>query len=335
MTEAGSPFQATFQPIDAEGGLIYATRLPGTGRLDWASLAPAEGAPLWVNLDRTKAHAQSWLRTEAGLDPLAAHSLLAEETRPRVQAFGEGFVVILRGVNLNEGAEPDELIAIRMWVEPTRVITLRQFRFGTVSELRQRADRGEAPGTPGSLLAAIALGLATKLDPVVTNLQTLLDEIEEAMIERDADRAEWRGQLAEIRRQAISIRRYLAPQRDALLSLTIEPPGLLAERDLSEIRVAAEHVARVVDALEETRDRAAVTQDELRARHEARLSRTLYLLTIVATVALPLGLLTGLLGINVGGIPLAGSPWGFVVVCVLLLLVAGAEIAIFRAMRWL
>jgi zinc transporter len=333
MTTA--PPSPAFQPIDADGGLIYATHLPGAGRLDWSSLTPAEGSAVWVHLDRTKDHAQTWLRTEAGLDPLASHSLLAEETRPRVQTFGEGCVVILRGVNLNEGAEPDELIAIRMWVEPTRVITLRQFRFGTVAELRQRADEGNAPSTPGALLAAIAMGLSSRLDPVVTNLQTLLDEIEEAMIGREADRSEWRGQLAEIRRQAISIRRYLAPQRDALLSLTIEPPALLAKRDVSELRIAAEHVARVVDALEETRDRAAVTQDELRARHEARLSRTLYLLTIVATVALPLGLLTGLLGINVGGIPLAGSHWGFVIVCVLLVIIAAAEIAIFKAMRWL
>lgn len=328
-----------FTPTDAEGGLIYATHLPGVERLDWASLTSAGDAPVWVHLDRTKERAQQWLRDGAGLDPLAAHSLLAEETRPRVQRFSEsgggGLVVILRGVNLNEGAEPDELIAIRMWVEPTRVITLRQFRFGTIAELRQRADEGNAPSTPGAMLAAIAMGLSGKLDPVVTNLQTLLDEIEEAMIGRDADRSEWRGQLAEIRRQAISIRRYLAPQRDALLSLTLDPPALLAKRDVSELRIAAEHVARVVDALEETRDRAAVTQDELRARHEARLSRTLYLLTIVATVALPLGLLTGLLGINVGGIPLAGSHWGFVTVCVLLVIIAAAEIAIFKAMRWL
>lgn len=325
-----------FQPTDPEGGLLFATRLPGGDRYGWDGLAPpAEAPPIWIHLDRTRAQSQSWLRTEAGLDPLAAHSLLAEETRPRVQAFGEGLVVILRGVNLNEGAEPDELIAIRMWIEPTRVITLRQFRFGTIAELRERSEQGEGPASAGSFLAAVAMGLSTKLDPVVTNLQTLLDEIEEAMIGREADRSEWRGQLAEIRRQAISIRRYLAPQRDALLSLTIEPPVLLAKRDVSELRIAAEHVARVVDALEETRDRAAVTQDELRARHEARLSRTLYLLTIVATVALPLGLLTGLLGINVGGIPLAGSHWGFVIVCVLLVIIAAAEIAIFKAMRWL
>ena len=325
-----------FTPTDAEGGLLMATRLPGGVRLGWDELAtPTEPPPLWVHLDRTKDGAKRWVAESAGLDPLAAHSLLAEETRPRVQQFNGGLVVILRGVNLNEGAEPDELIAIRLWLEPTRVVTLRQFRFGTIVELRERAEKSQAPATTGGFLSAVAMGLSARLDPVVTNLQSLLDTIEESMIDRDADQPSWRAQLADIRRQAITLRRYLAPQRDALMGLAIDPPEFFAKRDVAEIRVAAEHVARVVDALEETRDRAAVTQDELRARHEARLSRTLYLLTIVATVALPLGLLTGLLGINVGGIPLAGSHWGFLIVCVLMLIVAAAEVVLFKAMRWL
>ncbi|MEM8756354.1 MAG: CorA family divalent cation transporter [Planctomycetota bacterium] len=117
--------------------------------------------------------------------------------------------------------------------------------------------------------------------------------------------------------------------------LARDRPGVVAERDAAELRIAGEQVARVVDALEELRDRAAVTQDEIRARQDVRLNRTVYLLTIVATIALPLSLLTGLLGINVGGIPLAGSPWGFAAVCALMAVVAAAEVALFKAMRWL
>jgi zinc transporter len=83
------------------------------------------------------------------------------------------------------------------------------------------------------------------------------------------------------------------------------------------------------------RDRAAVTQDELRARHEARVGRTVYLLTVVATVALPLSLITGLLGINVGGIPLAESPLGFAIVCAVLVALAALELALFKSLRLL
>lgn len=332
-------------PFDAEGGLVFATRLPGEagdfdgGRRGWEALgqvgAGTSAGPLWVHLDRTKSRAQAWLRGEAGLDPVVADSLLAEETRPRAEVFGEGLLVILRGINANPGAEPDELIAIRMWLEPGRVITLRQFRFPTIAEIRARAQGGMAPPTAGAFLTAVAVGLGERMGPTIHNLEERLDEIEEEMLTRETDDDGRRSQLATIRRQAIAYRRYLVPQRDALASLANGRSGLLTARDQVEMRVALEQITRVCEALEELRDRAAVTQEEMRARHEARVGRTVYLLTIVATVMLPLGFLTGLLGVNVGGLPLVESRWGFVVVCGLLMGLAGLQVWWFRKKRWL
>lgn len=331
-----------FTPFDAEGGLVLATRLPGeagdftTGRRGWDQLVfSAEGPPLWVHLDRTKPRAQQWLRTQAGLDPVVAESLLAEETRPRVQVVGAGMLVILRGINANPGPQPDELIAIRMWLEANRIITLRQYRFRTVAALRARAEQGEAPATAGAFLTAVATGLTAHMTPTILNLEERLDDIEEQMLEQDVVADAWRGELASIRRQAIAYRRFLVPQREALAQLVNGGHALLSPRDQVELRVAMEQTTRVAEALEELRDRAAVTQDELRARHEARIGRTVYMLTLVATVALPLGLITGLLGVNVGGIPLAESTWGFVVICVVLVMIAGVEVWWFKKMKWL
>jgi len=329
-------------PFDAEGGLVLATRLPGepgdfeSGKRGWYNLGiSGTGGPLWVHLDRTKRRAQAWLREESGLDPVVADSLLAEETRPRAEVFGEGLLVILRGINANPGAEPDELISVRMWLEPARVITLRQFRFPTIAEIRVRAQAGRAPGTAGGFLTAVAVGLAERMGPTIHNLEERLDEIEEEMLTRETDDDGRRSQLATIRRQAIAYRRYLVPQRDALAMLANGRSALLTDRDRVEMRVALEQTTRVCEALEEVRDRAAVTQEEMRARHEARVGRTVYLLTIVATVMLPLGFLTGLLGVNVGGIPLMESRWGFVVVCGLLVVLAGLQVWWFRKKRWL
>jgi zinc transporter len=337
MDDAGAP--DPYVPFDAEGGLIFATRLPGSAsefdhRRGWADLAkPESGLPLWVHLDRTRDHTKSWLRGPDGVPPLIADSLLAEETRPRVQAVGDGLLVILRGVNMNPGAEMDELISIRMWLEPTRIITLRQYRFQTIADLRKRAMQGQAPATAGAFLAAVATGLSLRLGPTVDNLEQMIETIENAMLESESDDSSHRARLALIRRQAISYRRYVVPQRDALMFLAIQPPPLIGERDAMELRIAAEQVARVAEALDELRDRAAVTQDEVRARHEVRMGRTLYLLTIVATIALPLGFITGLLGINVGGLPLAESTHGFLIVCVLLAGLGVLEVVLFRMLR--
>lgn len=336
------PEPSDFTPFDAEGGLILATRLPGSHeelherRRGWDELgAGTREQPLWVHLDRTKAHAQSWIRGKAGLDPMVADALLAEETRPRFQAVGEGLLVILRGVNMNPGAEPDDMIAIRLWIEPTRVITVRAFRFRTIARMRTIGEEGRLPTTVGGFLVALAGGLASGTAPSVENLDDMLDQVEDEMLDSDIDDPAHRTMLATIRRQAISYRRHLVPQRDAILSLAIEPTEILSPRERAELHAVGDQVARIAEDLEELRDRAAVTQEEMRARREAKISRTVYLLTIIATVALPLSLLTGLLGVNVGGIPLAGSPWGFVIVCVGLVVLAVAEVLVFKWLRLL
>jgi zinc transporter len=343
-TTKPSPALPPFTYFDAAGGLILATRLPGepgdfdVRRRHWTDLKfPAEAPPLWVHLDRTRPRAQAWLREESGLDPIVAESLLAEETRPRVQAFGGegGLLVILRGINSSPGAEPDELISMRFWLEPTRIITLRQHRSRNIAAMRARAQQGTAVMTAGEFLVTIATGLVNNLGPSINNLEERLDHIEEEMLVSGSDDEGRRAQLATIRRQAIAYRRHIVPQREALASLVHGNFALLSPRDVSGLRVAMEQCTRVAEMLEELRDRAAVTQDEMRARHEARVGRTVYMLTLVATVALPLGILTGLLGINVGGIPMAEWGWGFAVVCLVLLAIAAAEVALFRWMKWL
>ena len=320
-----------------DDGLIFACTLPGpTPRVQWTDLPRlfAQGPPVWMNLDRMKAHVQSWIRTESGLNPSIAEALLADETRPRAVEREDGMLVILRGVNLHPGAEPDELIALRMWLDPTRILTLRQFRFQTVVALREAAQRGQAPATPGGMLVAIANGLANRLGPVVENLQSLLDDTEDQLAADESGGLDARP-LAEVRRQAIRLRRYLAPQRDALMHLASSTSPLLDPAQKTELLEIAQRTARFVEDLEEVRDRAAVTQEELRSVRELRASRTMYLLTLVAAVFLPLGLLTGLLGINVGGMPGADSPWAFWIVTGGLVVVALGLVVAFKKLRWL
>jgi zinc transporter len=347
---SGGPESAdagAFAPIDADGGLIFATRLPGrasdfpTERSEavaaggWSAADRAEGGgAVWAHLDRTKARAQRWVRESGGVPSVVAEALLAEETRPRAVERGDGLLVILRGVNLQPGAEPDELIVIRMWIEPTRAITLRQYRFAAIGRLRESASSGRGPGTPGALLVAIADGLSAGLGPVVENLQSLLDETENALAEEDPRGLDTRG-LAAVRRQSIRLRRYLAPQRDALLSLASSPSPLLGPHQRAEMQELAQRTARFVEDLEEVRDRAAVSQEELRAARERQASRTMYLLTLVAAIALPLGLVTGLLGINVGGMPGADDPSAFWWVAGGMLVVAVGLAALFKSLRWL
>ena len=331
-----------FTPFNEEEGLILATRLPGSRdelrvhRRRWDELGDGTPErPLWIHLDRTKAPAQRFIRESAGLDAVVADALLAEDTRPRFEAIGDGLLVILRGVNMNPGAEPDDMISIRMWVEPARIITLRAHRFQTIVEMRRRAEEGRLPASVGGFLAAVSAGLVARTAPSVDNREEMLGRVESEMLESDVDDADHRRTLATVRRQAITYRRHLVPQRDAIVSLALEPTALIHPRERAELRSIGDQVARITEELEEIRDRAAVTQEEMRARRESKINKRVYLLTVVATVAMPLSLLTGLLGINVGGIPLADDARGFAIVAAALVALAIGELALFRWLRLL
>jgi zinc transporter len=86
------------------------------------------------------------LRSER-LHPLVVDALLADETRPRIAPFGNGLMLILRGVNPNAGADPDDMVALRVWIEPKRLITMRTRRLMAAQDVRDEIDAGKAPTT--------------------------------------------------------------------------------------------------------------------------------------------------------------------------------------------
>jgi zinc transporter len=134
---------------------------------------------------------------------------------------------------------------------------------------------------------------------------------------------------------AILLRRYLAPQRDTLARLGGEHADLFDESRRLVLRECSDGLARMVEELDAARDRAAVLHEELSARLAETMNKNMYLLSIVAAIFLPLGLLTGLFGINVGGMPWLESRWGFAIVSSGLVGVAIFQYWLFRRLQLL
>jgi zinc transporter len=117
--------------------------------------------------------------------------------------------------------------------------------------------------------------------------------------------------------------------------LMVEDQGWLGAGHKAAFREIADRITRFVEDLDAIRERAAVVQDELMNRISDHMNRTMYLLTVVASIMLPLGAVTGLLGVNVGGIPGSDNPWAFAILVTLLVLVVLAQVIVFRKLRWI
>lgn len=324
--------------MSEDDGLIHALVLDGKGggrAVDWdgARAWRREQGVLWVHLDRAAPEARAWLTEESGLDTVIAEALLEEDVRPRVLPVGDALLINMRGINFNEGEAPDDMVSIRMWIEPSRIITSRHRRIRAVSDVRETLDSGRGPLRPGDFLLRVADLITDRMGPTIAGLEDQVDALETEVL--TAGRAELRGKLSALRSMAISLRRYLAPQRDVMTRLASEAASWLDAADKIRLREVADRTMRYVEDLDAARERALVTQDELNSRVNEQMNKTMYVLTVVAAILLPASLITGLFGINVGGMPGIEAAWAFYGVIGLMVVFGLIQFVLFRWLRWI
>lgn len=301
----------------------------------WEDVASRAGEYdfIWLHLNMLSDEARRWIRSQEDIPFAAAAALLAGETRPRVTAFDKGLVVNLRGVNLNEGAEPEDMISIRIWLSQKLMVTTRRRRLMAAQDVRADLAAGARAESAGALLARIAAKMTERAEPYVLDIEEQVDDLEAEIL--DGGGQQVRARLAHARQTAVHFRRFIAPQRDALNRLTIDESGLFGHHVKAELREIADRVTRMTEDIDAARERAMVLQDQLTDQRAEEMNRNMMLLSVVAAVFLPLGFLTGLLGINVGGMPGAESAYAFWIVVGACAAIAGALMAVFRMLKWL
>ncbi len=323
--------------MEEQDGLVRAYELDGSGGgrpVGWPEVRAwtPENAPLWAHFDREHTRVREYAFGAANLPHGVPEALVAEGSRPRVTPVGSGALIVLRGVNQNPGAEPEDMVSIRIWVEERRLLSFRSERLVSPRLVAQELEQGRGPVSAPEVLVDLVEAMVRDLAPVVETLEEELDAIEEALLEEDTPVE--RRTLADLRRRAVELRRYLYPQRDALARLAVERIPWLDDGLRARLRELAERTARFVEDIDSCRERAAVAKDELVSRQSDLMNRRLYVLGLVTTIFLPLGLLTGLLGINVGGIPGADDPHAFWYVCGILVVLLALQYYLLRRLRW-
>lgn len=319
-------------------GLIFAGVLNGAGgceKLDWDGIGQwsPENGVLWIHLDYKCEDSVRWLVDDSGLDQITCDAMLAGSPRPRTFVSNDGLMLILRGINLNEGAQPEDMVSIRAWVDEHRVITIRHRRVNALKTMQAKLIDGNGACSSAELLVQLVDETLARIVLVVDTLEDAVAENEDAAVA--AGSVEIRSRLADLRRQAITLRRYIWPERDVVSGLRSEPVSWLSDVDRTRLRESADRLSRIIEELDAARDRAAVTAEEVASRLAEQINQRLYTLSIIAAVFLPLGFVTGLWGVNVGGIP--GTQWeyGFALLCGAMVVLGVVQLWLFRKLRWL
>jgi zinc transporter len=324
--------------LDAATGLLHAFVLDGQGgaeELDWDGVErwrPDHGV-LWINLDYAAPDAEQWLGMRAGLDPVVREALLDPDPRPRALPLGDNLLFIARTINVNQGAQPEDMVSLRCWVEARRVVSMRHRTVQISKTIAADLRAGKGPRTSGDLLIELADRLVDRVVDAVDALDDAVARLEDAAIGRH-QRAE-RHQVAELRRQAIRLRRFIHPQREAFTRLTSTNLSWLGDGERAKLREIGDRQTRTVEELDAARERAMVTHEEMSSRQADVSNQRLYVLSIMAAVFMPLGFITSLLGVNVGGIPGTTVAWGFWALVALIALAFAGQLWILRKLGWL
>jgi len=353
-------------------GLIHAFALDNAGgcrAVEWQSITnitEAQQDYLWLHFDFEKEDAKMWLRDKSGLNDIAVRALLAEDTRPRTISRGDNLLLALRGMNLNPGAEPDDMVSLRIWTngrvifdnlllalrgmnlnpgaEPDDMVSLRIWTNGRVilstrrrslqatEEIIEDLQHGHGSKTTPDLLVSWIDRIIQKMNGTVDNLEDQVLALEERVL--DGDSSGIRPELSSLRRQCIAFRRYLSPQREAMNRLCNEQVTWLDELNRIRLREVNDRLIRHIEDIDEVRERAAMAQEELLSQMSEQMNQRTYVFTIIATLFLPLGFFTGLMGINVGGMPGVEDGRGFWIVVAMSVGIAAVLAIYFKKKRW-
>jgi zinc transporter len=272
-----------------------------------------------------------WLKKEVG--DFNAELLSVPSTRTRCTVLDDKAIVVLRVAR--PGAEPEDVgrQLLSLLIEKGRVIIASELNIVDLLGLNQWQQTHHAPLSPSDLVARLALRAADRMEPLVERMGDNLDDVEETlMLGRRKDVG---AKLARLRRTLIQLRRLVWPQRDVLNTLEIEELSFLTARDRVRLREASARTARLGDELQSLSERAVLVHEQILDTRAEQMNQTMLVLAAVTVVFMPLTVISGMLGMNVAGIPHADSPQAFWVVVAGLVALAGGLVLWMKRQKWL
>lgn len=287
----------------------------------------------WVDLDLRDSESRDWIEGQSSLSAEVRKNLLRRDDLSRREIIDNGLLICFRAPLVVPRDTKSDTDSIRIWIEEDRVITVRWESSPACDALRAVAVEGTDSWAPFEVVAFLAHRDVEQFEPLISDIVGKLEKLEDQIMDANDDQVE--EELPIIRRLTNRARRHLVILRNLLAFITSDDSLPICKNERRALESAKNRVLTYLESLDDCHERTHLLQDQVDARAAARLNRITYQLTLVATVFLPLSFLTGLLGMNVAGIPEEHSPWAFAIVCVVMVLIAIGFWLFFLWRRWI
>lgn len=279
--------------------------------MEWAEAGEALAQPggfLWLHLDASDVRVQRFLTDEADLPAEARRVLLRADGHVVLRDAGGGVAGMLSDLRHDFDDDPSAVGTLRIYFDERRIVTTRRHALQAIDRLRRTVERGGCEPRTLPLVATLLHHLSESFVELIREATVDLDAVEAAVLD---DAAEGAADLGRVRRLLARIRRHLGPQRLALGALAARLPAWASLEDAAALRDAVARLDAVGHDLDLAQERARQLQDERAAALAEITNRNLYVLSIFTAIFLPMTLVTGVFGMNVGGLPGVSEGNGF------------------------
>jgi magnesium transporter len=299
---------------------------------------PADGV-LWLNLDGVHdVERVSEIGRRFGLHPLTLEDIVNTHQRAKIETYNADYLyLVLRMVWCRPGDHAIQSEQLSLVVGPHTVLSFQERPGDVFDPLRDRLrhNRGDLRTLPADHLAY------SLMDAVVDGYFVVLDEIGERVTELEARMVaaptpESLHTLHALRRQLLDLRHAVWPLREVAAAL--ERPDsspLISAATRPYLRDLYDHTVRVLEAVESLRERLSSLLDLYLSATSNRMNEVMKVLTLIATLFMPLTLVVGIYGMNFDAMPELRWRWGYPAVLILMLAVTLGMLGWFRRRKWL
>ena len=298
---------AASRPISLDEALGWLAQAHPTSQSDF----------LWLHFNLADASTEAWMRANLALAPEYFEALHEGSRSTRIEDASDQLIAVVNDVAYEFSFDPSEIASLWMTVNARLAVSARTHPLRSIDRLRQAVKDGARFDSSVALLNHLLHDQGDVLVRIVRDATLQVDAVEDKL--ETGKQRQKRAALGKLRRVLVRLQRLLAPEPGALFRLLRQPPPWIASHDLDELRQSTEEFSLVLRDLAALQERIKLLQEEITAQVGEQTNRSVFTLTVVTVLALPINIIAGLLGMNVGGIPLATSPHGFLIVALIVL----------------
>ncbi|MBK7614658.1 MAG: transporter [Burkholderiales bacterium] len=296
----------------------------------WLAGTASRPGFLWLHFNLSNVAADRWLREHLVLPPEFFEALQQGSRSTRIEDASDTLIAVVNDVAFEFSFDPSEIATLWACVTERVVVSARRHPLRSIDRLRQDVLGGAKFASSVALLNHLMRDQGDVLVRIVREATAQVDGIEDTLLGGRLHSK--RGSLSQLRRVLVRLQRLLAPEPGALFRLLKAPPPWVSADDLDELRQSTEEFSLVLRDMLALQERIKLLQEEMAAQIGEQTNRSVFTLTVVTVLALPINIIAGMLGMNVGGIPLAEHPHGFLIIAAII--VVFTVVAGWLAFRW-